>query len=242
MKNDTAIVRPICYMIMPFRRKKVEEPRPTGAPAEINFDALWETAYWPAIEALGYLPMRADFDPSSAIVKAMLERIAFADLVLADVTLGNGNCYYELGVRHVAKERRCVLVAPEWVRPLFDIAQFASVRFPLSDGSVPEAEAQAIRDQLVQTVPVVKEVRTPYYELLGDGLADGARRAAFRDFAEQLAAFQGRVKVLRALADPTQCVARLDELVASLSTTALEIPEVAIELVSLTRDIAGWPR
>ena len=58
---------PICYMVMPFRRKPVEEPRPAGAPAEIDFDALWERAYAPAIRAMGYLPMRADFDPRSAI-------------------------------------------------------------------------------------------------------------------------------------------------------------------------------
>lgn len=235
-------LRPICYMVMPFRKKAVEEPRPPGAPSEIDFDALWERAYWPAIDAMGYLPMRADFDPSSAIVKAMLERIAFADLVIADVTIGNGNCYYELGVRHVAQQTHCVLVAPEWVRPLFDIAQFASVRFPLSDGSIPEAEAAVIRERILKVVPGARATRTPYYELIGDSLKDGARKNAFRDFAEQLAAFQARVKALRALSsDRAECRARLEELVASLPRTALEIPEVAIELVNLTRDIHGWP-
>ena len=235
-------LRPICYMVMPFRRKPVEEPRPAGAPAEIDFDALWERAYLPAIDAMGYLPMRADFDPSSAIVKAMLERIAFADLVIADVTIGNGNCYYELGVRHVAQQTHCVLVAPDWVRPLFDIAQFASVRFPLVDGTIPEAEAAVIRERILRVVPGVRASRTPYYELLGDSVNDGARRSAFRDFAEQLAAFQARVKALRALSsDPAECRARLNELITSLPPTALEIPEVAIDLVSLTRDIGGWP-
>jgi len=149
MGSKSQELRPVCYMVMPFRTKKVEEPRPAGAPAEIDFDALWERAYWPAIEALGYLPMRADFDPSSAIVKAMLERIAFADLVLADVTLGNGNVYYEVGIRHVAKETNCVLVAPDWCKPLFDISQFASIRFPLPNGDLPEIEAKAIRDCIV---------------------------------------------------------------------------------------------
>lgn len=146
MGDSTQEVRPVCYMVMPFRRKKVDEPLPPNAPAEINFDALWERAYWPAIEALGYLPMRADFDPSSAIVKAMLERIAFADLVLADVTLGNGNVYYEIGIRHVARDTNCVLIAAEWSRPLFDLSQIASVRFPLADGEIPKHEAEVIRD------------------------------------------------------------------------------------------------
>jgi hypothetical protein len=240
MKNDTAIVRPICYMIMPFRRKKVEEPRPTGAPAEINFDALWETAYWPAIEALGYLPMRADFDPRSAIVKAMLERIAFADLVLADVTLGNGNVYYEVGIRHVAKATHCVLLAPEWCKPLFDIAQFASIRFPLVNGDIPEDEAHAIRDCIVANVPKLKDSQSPYYELTLDAQSDSGRRGTFRDFAARLSAFQAAAKAVRLEAEAGKRKERLLKLREELPPTALEIPEVAIELMELVRDSTGW--
>jgi len=227
-------------MVMPFRTKKVEEPRPTGAPAEIDFDSLWERAYWPAIEALGYLPMRADFDPSSAIVKAMLERIAFADLVLADVTLGNGNVYYEVGIRHVAKETNCVLVAPDWCKPLFDIGQFASIRFPLPNGDIPEIEAGAIRDCIVNKLPGIKDSRTPYYELTGNSQADSARRGAFRDFAERLNAFQAKVKAVRLESDPVVLKQRLADLRSELPASALEIPEIALDLLGLIRDEMGW--
>ena len=240
MTDQARGVRPVCYMVMPFRRKKVDEPRPTGAPAEIDFDALWERVYWPAIEALGYLPMRADFDPSSAIVKAMLERIAFADLVLADVTLGNGNVYYEVGIRHVAKETSCVLVAPEWCRPLFDISQFASIRFPLANGDIPEVEAEVIRATLVAKVPAIKDSRTPYYELTRDAQADSARRSAFRDFAEALNAFQAKVKAVRLESDSAKRQQRLAALRSELAATALEIPEVALDLIGLIRDEISW--
>ena len=241
MNDPRSDLQPVCYMVMPFRQKKVEEPRPSGAPAEIDFDALWERAYWPAIEALGYLPMRADFDPSSAIVKAMLERIAFADLVLADVSLGNGNVYYELGIRHVAKETNCVLVAPDWCKPLFDISQFASIRFPLADGKIPENEAKAIRDCLVAKVPGIKNSRTPYYELIADSRANAARRNAFRDLAERLNVFQARVKAVRLENDSIARKRRLADLRAELRAGALEIPEVVLELVGLIRDELGWP-
>ena len=170
--------RPVCYMVMPFRRKKVEEPRPSGAPVDVDFDALWERAYSPAIEALGYLAMRADYDSSSAIVKALLERIAFADLVLADVTLGNGNVYYEIGIRHAAKDGYCVMVGPAWCKPLFDISQFASIRFPLASGDVPAVEATVIRDLLVAKIPALKNHRSPYFELVGESMADSGRRSA----------------------------------------------------------------
>jgi hypothetical protein len=239
MTSATPTLRPICYMIMPFRKKKVDEPRPPGAPAEIDFDALWERAYWPAIDAMGYVPMRADFDPNSAIVKAMLERIAFADLVIADVTTGNGNCYYELGVRHVAKKTDCVLVAADWVRPLFDIAQFASVRFPLTDGSIPQAEADVIKQTLIDNVRNVKDADNPYYALLGDAVNEQGRRSAFRDFAERLSAFQAKVKAIRNRPADARAAAAT-ALVAELETPVFEIPEIAIELVSMMRDYVGW--
>jgi hypothetical protein len=105
MGDGTANLR-VCFMVMPFRRRKVEEPKGADAPAELDCDALWDKAFRPAIEQLGYMPIRADYDPGSVIVKDMLERLALADLVLADVSLANGNVYYEVGLRHAAKENR----------------------------------------------------------------------------------------------------------------------------------------
>ena len=242
MTTPSQDLKPICYMVMPFRTKKVDEPRPPGAPVEIDFDALWNRAYMPAIEQLGYLPMRADFDPNTAIVKAMLERIAFADLVIADMTIGNGNCYYELGIRHVAKQTHCIVVSADWVRPLFDIAQFASVRFPLKNGAIPQDEADAIRDVLVSSIPNIKESINPYWALLGDSGEVAARKGTFRDFAERLSAFQAKVKGIRAQPAGAERLARLEEIIGALPVAALEIPEVAFDLIMLTRDLAGWKR
>ena len=44
----------------------------------------------------------------------MLERLTLADLVVADMTQSNGNVYYEVGIRHGAKEAGCVLISAEW--------------------------------------------------------------------------------------------------------------------------------
>ncbi|MEO7361038.1 MAG: TRAFs-binding domain-containing protein [Gemmatimonadaceae bacterium] len=233
-------LRPICYMVMPFRTKRVEEPRPDGAPVEIDFDRLWELAYRPAIEAMGYLAMRADADPNMAIVQAMLERIAFADLVLADVTLGNGNCYYEIGVRHVAQKKRCVLVAPAWTRPLFDIAQFTSVRFPLTDGKVTVNEANTIRALLQNAVPGLADSQTPYWALIGPAVEDQGRHSAFRDFAERLSEFQATLGACRIEPDPVWQERNLRALIASLGPVTLGMAEVAVELVTTVRDVLGW--
>ena len=66
--SDNQELRPVCFMVMPFRKKKVTGPTGDGAPNEIDCDALWDKAYRPAIEDAGYTPIRADFDAGMVIV------------------------------------------------------------------------------------------------------------------------------------------------------------------------------
>jgi hypothetical protein len=95
-------------MIMPYG-KKPTQAEPGRGPAEIDFNTLWDHGYVPAIKALGYEPVRADQDTGGLIISQMLERINFADLVLADMTIPNGNVYYEVGIRRAAQKTGCVL-------------------------------------------------------------------------------------------------------------------------------------
>jgi tetratricopeptide (TPR) repeat protein len=239
MGDETANLR-VCFMVMPFRRRKVEEPKGADAPAELDCDALWDKAFRPAIEELGYVPIRADYDPGSVIIKDMLERLALADLVLADVSLSNGNVYYEVGLRHAAKETDCVLLAALWSKQLFDIEQFRSVRYPLKDGLVPDSEAEAIRKLVVKQVPKLKNSRTPYYEFVAGSRQELERRGIFRDRAARLSEFQASVREARLVQDKEQRKQRIVALRQRFSGTALEVPDVAIELLYLIRDGLGW--
>jgi hypothetical protein len=126
-------------MVMPFQKKEVAGRTRPEAPKEIGCDVLWDRAYRPAIVEAGYTPVRADLDRGTVIVKNMLERLAFADLVLADVSLPNGNVYYEVGLRHVAREAGCIMFAAEWSQQLFDIEQFTAIRYALSDTAITAA-------------------------------------------------------------------------------------------------------
>ena len=64
-------MKPVCFMVMPFRTKPVTNAKP-GAPKELDCDRLWDAAIRPALEDLNYLPVRADTDSGSVIVKDML--------------------------------------------------------------------------------------------------------------------------------------------------------------------------
>ena len=105
-------------MVMPFGTKDTRAQPP--APAKINFNSLWEKALYPALYDLGYQPVRADQDLGALIIQEMLERLYFSDLVVADLTIPNGNVYYEIGIRHAARQRGCVLISADWSGALFD--------------------------------------------------------------------------------------------------------------------------
>ena len=225
-------------MVMPFRRRKVEGSVGEGAPPELDCDALWDRAFRPAIEALGYLPVRADAESGSVIVKDMLERLAFAHLVLADVSLPNGNVYYEVGLRHVACKTGAILLAASWSRQLFDIDQFRTVRYPLQDGLVPDTEAAAIRDLLHEAIPRLRDAVTPWHEFIDPATA-GAGRLAFREQSEATSALQGRMRAARlASKDERQTLVR--SLLDDIQPATLGIPEIASELLILVRDALGW--
>src|SRR5258705_7175064 len=142
--------KPICFVVMPFGEKETRAPAP--APSKIKFDALWEKALGPAIVELGYDAVRADQDLGALIISEMLERLYFSDLVIADLTIPNGNVYYEVGIRHAAKETGCVLLGAEWSRQLFDVVQMRTIRYPLAEGNVSESTAQALQNAMMEGV------------------------------------------------------------------------------------------
>lgn len=246
--------RPVAFMVMPFHRKPVRNP-PEGAPAEVDFDSLWDLAYRPALEQLGYLPVRADSDAGSVIIKDMLERLAFADLVLADMTLPNGNVYYEVGIRHVAKETHCVLISADWSRQLFDVDQMRSLRFPLKDSSVTAETAAPIQQVLIASLDRLKDEKTPFHALITTpadtpsvchqrppfpALASSPSRASvFRQQLQEISDFQARLRAVRISDDPAIRRRKVSELI-QLAAPSLSIREIAFELLMLVRDNLSW--
>ena len=136
--------------------------------------------------------MRADQDLGPLIIKEMLERLYFSDLVVADLSIPNGNVYYEVGIRHAAKDGGCVLVSADWARPLFDMDQMRQIRYPLPEGEISDGTAAAIRESLTTSIPALATSGSPMYETLegypANVRADRAR--AIADFLDELAAFQ----------------------------------------------------
>ena len=232
--------RPICFMVMPYGTKDSQAASAT-APAKINFDALWLKALEPVLRELGFDPVRADQDLGASILHEMLERLYFSDLVLADMTTPNGNAYYELGVRHACRPTGCVLIAADWSKPLFDVAQMRRLTYPLPEGTITDTTAQAILARLKDSIPSLVAGESPVYQVLPGfpNQVDASRASTMRTALTELSQFQAKVRAVRR-APREQQKDRALNLRDEHPASPIIPPSVALEILYLLRDSAGW--
>ena len=226
---------PVCFMIMPYGRKPTQA-EPGHGPAEIDFNALWDHGYVPVIRELGYEPVRADQDTSALIIGEMLERLYFADLVLADMTIPNGNVYYEVGIRHAAQKNGCVLLAADWSKQLFDVMQMRTVRYPLSEGSITAETAAILHPKIKAGILMLRDGLSPMHQSIPGypGDVDPAKATTTKDQLAELAAFQTKVRAVR-IAMPEKRMHVAQALIATEGTPPATYP-IALALLLLLRD------
>ena len=121
----------IAFVAMPFGTKETGFHPGTSAPSEVDFDALWNLAYYPALTRAGYLPVRADTQEGSLIIQDMVAQLMLADLVVADISIPNANVYYQTGLRHGGSKQACLLFSADWASPVLDPAQIRHSSYSL---------------------------------------------------------------------------------------------------------------
>ena len=231
---------PICFMVMPYSTKPTGAPAGSGAPDKVNFDRLWEAALRPAIQSAGYEAVRANEDIGALIINEMIERLAISDLVLADVSIPNGNVYYEVGIRHAAQKQGCIMTAATWSKPLFDVDRMRQIRYPLPSESVSDETAAEIIKIVQAAIPVMAAADSPFYQVFPKFPEfDPARATAFKKSVEELSKFQGEIIAARS-ATGDQRRTRALELRDRYYTGGPIQKAVAIELVYTLRDCTDW--
>lgn len=232
--------RPICFMIMPYTTKPTGAPPGILAPDKVNFDRLWEAALRPAIDKAGYEPVRANEDIGALIITEMIERLAISDLVLADVSIPNGNVYYEVGIRHAAQRQGCIMTAATWSKPLFDIDQMRQIRYPLPAEYTSDETAAEIIKIVADAIPIMSAGDSPFYQVFPDyPVYDPARASAFKKSLEELSQFQQEIIAARA-GTADECRVRTLELRQRYYAGGPIQKAVAIELLYLIRDCTDW--
>jgi nucleoside 2-deoxyribosyltransferase len=87
-----------------------------------RLDSAYQNVIKPLGEEFGYKVLRVDeIQDSGMINKQILESIVESEIVLADLTGGRPNCYYETGVAH-ATGKELVLIITKGEKKHFDLA------------------------------------------------------------------------------------------------------------------------
>ena len=233
------MVGPIAFVVMPFGQKKTGVVG-ENVPVEVDFDRLWERVYKPVLARAGFDPVRADRDVGALIISEMIQRLAVSHLVVADVTLPNANVYYEIGVRHAAKERGCVLVGATWADPVFDLKQMRQLRFPLADGSVGDAAAEEARKALQDKIADLSEGQSPVWASVpGFPSPDLSKLSAFEEYAAQLSDFDADVQAARQ-APSVERAKRALAVLEKHGQKKVVMESVVLSLIRLVRDEVGW--
>jgi hypothetical protein len=134
-----------CFIVAPIGSSL--DPR--GTAGRMRYEEglqMWEKVFEPACETLGLKAIRADriADPGE-IPEQIFQYLRDSPVVIADVTEGNPNVMYELGLRHT---RDLVTIQiGEYARLPFDITSIRTLRFRRTEGGLVE-----IRDALVASL------------------------------------------------------------------------------------------
>lgn len=107
------------FVIMPFGRRSV----PHVGNSALDFDRVYSDLIRPAAVTAGWDVLRIDeVTLPGNINDQYLREIYLADLVLADISVPNGNVYYELGIRQAIASGGTVLLAVTGTVIPFDLA------------------------------------------------------------------------------------------------------------------------
>ena len=94
-----------------------------------DFDAVWEEILQPAVPP-GFEAKRTDELRQPGLIDRMYTEWLFdADIVLADLTFGNSNVYYELGIRQALSKKGTVLVACQGTKLPFDVRNQSVINY-----------------------------------------------------------------------------------------------------------------
>jgi hypothetical protein len=115
----------VCFLITPIGGDDSEQRKH----ADLVFGSLIE----PALTELGLRLVRADRISSPGMITSqVIEHIVKSKLVIADLSFGNPNVFYELALRHATRKPAVQLIRKGDKLP-FDVGQFRTIQIDMTD-------------------------------------------------------------------------------------------------------------
>ena len=160
----------VCFVVMGFGKKTDYE---TGRTLDLN--ATYETIIQPAVLSRGLRCVRADEISQSGIIDVqMYEMLLRADLVIADISTGNVNAIYELGVRHALRPNSTIIMNEDQGKLHFDLNHVSTLRYAHFGEDIMGREAiRAMKalSELIERAMADRIIDSPVYTFLPNLLA-----------------------------------------------------------------------
>ena len=158
----------VCFVVMGFG-KKTAYTRDHKVRI-LDLDATYESIIEPAVTDAGLRCIRADKMLNAGMIDTrMYEMLLRADLVVADISTGNVNAVYELGVRHALRPHSTILMQEEDAIFHFDLAHVSTFTYQHMGGDIGSREAKKKKEALQNLIEEVLQKPTrdsPVYEFL----------------------------------------------------------------------------
>lgn len=134
----------ICFVVMGFGKKTDYESGRT-----LDLDATYEAIIQPAVIANGMRCIRANEVLHSGVIDTkMYEMLLRADLVIADISTGNVNAVYELGVRHALRPQATIIMKESEGRLYFDLNHVNTFQYTHMGDDIGHREATRAQKEL----------------------------------------------------------------------------------------------
>lgn len=239
---------PLCFVLMPFGTK----PDATGG-ADIDFDRVYEDAIAKGVSDAGMQPVRADEERVGGIIhKPMFERLILCDFAVADLTTGNANVFYELGVRHTARPHTTVTIFAGGQRIPFDVDYLRAIPYDLGPHHrFGAAEAATLRTTVAARLSEVRRLAadtsatdSPLFQLLTEWHPDipDLHTDVFQERVQFGESVKRRLAGLRARSrdEPDAAVAELRTLQRELAPLDAVEVGVLFDVLHTCRYLGDW--
>jgi hypothetical protein len=216
---------PKCFVIGPIGDKLA----PQGAPARIAYEEaldVYEKVIVPACETNELEPIRADqIAVAGEITQQIVRHLREDDLVIADISGGNPNVMYELGLRHATA--KATIQIGEYGQIPFDVAGVRTVQFSRSPLGLIDARKELER---AVTAALLEGTDPLVAAQVMRGVANGAKQGTEVTDGRDDAATNDPEDELGLL----EIVARIQEAMPEMTNSAEQIGSVIEQIGSVT--------
>lgn len=234
--------RRVCFVVMGFGKKTDYETGRT-----LDLDATYNAIIAPAAEAEGLRCIRSDEIVHSGVIDvAMYEMLLRAELVIADISTGNVNAVYELGVRHALRSQATIIMKEDVGRLYFDLDHSNTFQYEHLGKDIGHSEAiraqKALRT-LIQKALASPRPDSPVYTYLPRLQQPSMTENEYRQLLDETEAVQEKLSALIQSGQQAFKVSRADEAVKAFAAAVQMKPgePYLVQQLALATYKAGKP-